>query len=268
MIISQLSGGLGNQLFQWAFAYNLGTVFNLLVYFDQSFYKSQYKRQQQLASIPSLNNLEFVNNYSQIPDIPTKIFTIEEQFGNLLNTNELILNKDDAYYLIGYWQSPYYFKSVCDSVISTLKPIDNIAQKLIRNHNLNDNLTVSMHIRRTDYLSSDGFHIVQPIQYYEEAISKINEYDQLLIFSDDIEWCFKNLKFNKQCIITDSYTDIENIWLMSLCDHNIIANSSFSWWGAYLNTNDNRRVIAPKKWYGNIDSSTWQSIYDRSWFVI
>lgn len=267
MIISQLSGGLGNQLFQWAFAYNLSVIFNTSIYFDQSFYRNQNKRQQQLKLIPNLSHLEFVNHLSQLPHTPNKMLTIEEQFGHLLDINQLILDKKNTYYLIGYWQSPDYFQSIYDDIIDLLKPTSNIEQNLIGRHNLTHNITVSMHIRRTDYLSSDGFHIVQPIQYYEEAISKIGEYDQLLIFSDDTEWCVKNLKFNKQHIVTEQYTDIENIWLMSLCNYNIIANSSFSWWGAYLNTNSNRKVIAPKKWYGNIDSSSWQHIYHKSWIV-
>lgn len=268
MIIVQLSGGLGNQLFQWAFGYNLSLKLNTSLYLDQSFYKYQNKRVQQLQSIPRLKNIKFLDHLSLSKDVPQNILTVEEKFGNLLDTSNITIQNNHAYYFIGYWQSPYYLSHDSSSTINILKPTETYAQNIIAKFDLDKKKTISMHIRRTDYLSSDGFHIVQPLKYYEAALTEVGDYDQLLIFSDDTNWCFKNLKFNKQKIITDQYTDIENIWLMSLCHHNIIANSSFSWWGAYINTRSDHRVIAPKTWHGNTDSSYWQHIYDKSWIVI
>jgi Glycosyl transferase family 11 len=108
---------------------------------------------------------------------------------------------------------------------------------------------------------------VQTIKYYEDAIDIIGDYEYLLVFSDDIKWCRENLKFNNM-IFMETLTDIEDMWIMSLCKNNIIVNSSFSWWGAWLNKNKNKKVIAPSNWFGpraNINSS---DIIPEKWIKI
>lgn len=268
MIICQLSGGLGNQLFQWSFAYNTSMLLNLPLLFDQYFYRNQNKRKQQLSSIPNLQYIHFLDQLETSNNIPQNIITVEEKFGYLLDITKIHIQNNSTYYFMGYWQSAEYFGAVQDSVVALLQPTELSTKYFISQYHLDTEYTVGMHIRRTDYLSSDGFHVVQPIEYYQKALDLIGPYDQLLIFSDDTNWCLENLQFDKQKIIVHSYTDIENIWLMSLCHSNIIANSSFSWWGAYLNTSRNPKVIAPKQWYGNTDSSAWQHIYHKPWLVI
>ena len=93
-----------------------------------------------------------------------------------------------------------------------------------------DNNTTSVHIRRTDYINSNGYHPVQTLDYDKNAIDEIGDYDYLFVFSDDIDWCRNNLKF-KNMIFMTGFSDIEDLYLMSMCRNNIIANSSFSWWG-------------------------------------
>ena len=113
---------------------------------------------------------------------------------------------------------------------------------------------VSIHVRRTDYLALSDIHLNLDIAYYEEAISHFSKEKSIfLIFSDDVEFIqreplFKNL-VNKY-IITDDQDDEYCFWLMAACDHNIIANSSYSWWASYINSNPNKLVVSPSKWFG------------------
>lgn len=113
-------------------------------------------------------------------------------------------------------------------------------------------IAISVHVRRTDYVNSGRFNLTQG--YYTRAmeyIAKIVENPHFYIFSDDINWVEKNMEFNyphtfvKGNMEQDSYIDM---WLMSQCKHNIIANSTFSWWGAWLNNNPEKIVIAPNVW--------------------
>ena len=139
-------------------------------------------------------------------------------------------------------------------------------------YHINDNYpfigkekTASIHIRRTDYVTSNGYHPVQPISYYEEALSHI-EYDKLVVFSDDVHWCRGNLGFDDM-VFAEGNTDIEDLYLMSACNDNVVANSSFSWWAAWLNKNENKKVIAPSNWFGPGAPSS-QDIIPEDWTVI
>jgi hypothetical protein len=92
-------------------------------------------------------------------------------------------------------------------------------------------------------------------------------YDNILVFSDDISWCKDNLKFDKMNFI-EGLDNVEDMWLMSLCDNNIIANSSFSWWGAWLNSNFNKKVIAPLHWFGDSANLNTSDIIPTNWIRI
>ena len=109
--------------------------------------------------------------------------------------------------------------------------------------------TVSLHIRRGDYVNLSDHHLLLDISYYKNAVNMFKNIEKVVVFSDDIEWCKENLDI-KNTEFIENETDIVDLYLMSQCTHNIIANSSFSWWGAWLNKNDNKKVIAPKKWFG------------------
>jgi len=123
----------------------------------------------------------------------------------------------------------------------------------------------SLHVRRTDYVQKAGFHPPCSMEYYEKALSIIE--GNVLVFSDDLDWC-------KETFLGDRFTfisgnrDYQDLFLMSMCKNNIIANSSFSWWGAWLNTNLNKKVIAPKKWFGPHLKESSDDIYPNTWEVI
>lgn len=257
MIITQITGGLGNQLFQWAYGYNLSLINNDTLYLDHSFYAKQSKRKYILPTII---------NFDLLPHITKEKPTGDRLIQTINETDTIIkrLNTSLNYYLIGYWQSETFFHENKTHILELLNPPSTFVDDFISKFGQNQ-IMVSMHIRRTDYLESKGFHVVQPLSYYDQAIKIIEHYDKLLVFSDDATWCHRNLSYHNMTIIDpNAYNDIENIWLMSLCQHNIIANSSYSWWGAYLNRNSSKRVIAPKHWFGGQKTN----IYCDGWFVI
>lgn len=254
MIIVRISGGMGNQLFQWAYGKSLSLSHNENLYLDISLYVKNKYRAYSLTKFPNFK-------CDTLNGVPFQ--TVISDDWNFKNLN--IDDKD--YYLNGYWQSEKYFLKHRREILNELSPANHMKELLLQKYPLDSNC-VSMHIRRTDYVNLQDHHPVQPIEYYEEALSIIGGYDNLLVFSDDIKWCENNLKFNN-IIFVKGNSDIEDLWAMSLCKNNIIANSTFSWWGAWMNENNGKRVVAPKMWFGhklkNLDTS---SVIPETWVKI
>ena len=164
-------------------------------------------------------------------------------------------------YLMGYWQSEKYFQFI-EAIIRAdfvFKQAMSNSNQLIANQ-IEQSNAVSLHVRRGDYANNPltaATHGLCSMDYYMQAIQHIGEcvYEpNFFIFSDDIVWVKENLKINFPCFYVDgnygeeSYNDMR---LMSLCKHHIIANSSFSWWGAWLNQYAGKIVIAPNKWFAH-----------------
>jgi len=256
MIISKIQGGLGNQLFQWAYGKFLSIKYKTELFLDLNFYKYQ------IGNTPRDFELIKFPNFIYNPPTPNNKKTI--QISDDFNYKELSYDNNHNYYLNGYWQSEKYFKNISDTIKNELRPTNEILEKL--NSKIKKK-SVSLHVRRTDYIDSNGFHPTQPIEYYNNALNIIGNYNQILIFSDDISWCKNNLKYENSIFI-ENQTSIEDLWLMSLCEHNIIANSSFSWWGAWLNNNENKKVIAPKKWFGEHANLNTDNIIPDNWIKL
>jgi hypothetical protein len=256
MIITKLQGGLGNQIFQWAYGKSLSITHEIDLYLDTTYYNNQIgdtPRKYELIKFPNLKHNK--------PDYGNKrIIQISDNF----NYEKLHYDDNYSYYLNGFWQSEKYFLNISDIIRDELQPDDETLEKL--KSKVEDN-SVSLHIRRTDYVTSNGFHPVQTIEYYNKALETIGEYNQLLVFSDDISWCKDNLKYDN-IFFVENQDNIEDLWLMSLCAHNIIANSSFSWWGAWLNKNKNKTVIAPKNWFGGSSELNQSDIVPDTWIKI
>ena len=179
-------------------------------------------------------------------------------------------------YLMGYWQSEKYFKSI-ESIIRA----DFVFRQPMseRNQQIADEITqsnaVSLHVRRGDYVQNTNTfatHGACSLDYYRAAILRIAErveQPKFFIFSDDITWVKGNMKIDFPCQYVDhncggeSYNDMR---LMSLCKHNIIANSSFSWWGAWLNPRADKIVIAPKCWFAN--QTNVQDLFPPGWLTL
>lgn len=256
MIITKIQGGLGNQLFQWAYGKSLAMKYKTDLSLDVSFYDNQYGntyRNFELFNFPKLTNVN-QHNVKQncieiIDDFNYKLFDYQ---------------KDNNYFLNGFWQSEKYFIDIKENIKEELSIDTETLEKL---NKIAIGNCVSLHIRRTDYVVSNGFHPVLTMDYYNLALEIIKDYDNVLIFSDDIEWCKQNLSF-KNMIFVENNTNIEDLWLMSLCKNNIIANSSFSWWGAWLNNNNDKKIIAPKKWFGINANLNCSDIVPTNWVKI
>lgn len=181
--------------------------------------------------------------------------------------DEEVLKKDNAY-ISGYFQSEKYFFDIRDEVIKSFSFNENTKKAgmdlLAQNGVTLEGETVSVHIRRGDYLKFPGVYgNICTEEYYDRAINYICEQvsnPRFLIFSNDTDWCEEWVKKYPELDMrlikgTDEDTGYIDMYLMSLCKHNIVANSSFSWWGAYLNRNSEKLVIAPKKWLNNHDET-------------
>ena len=187
-----------------------------------------------------------------------------------------IKNISSDCYLRGYWQSEQYFQDVVPVIRSDFtfkKPLKGKNAELARQ--IMKVNAVSLHVRRGDYVSDPKTRVTLKLcslDYYRSAIQFISDRVKepyFFIFSDDISWVRNHLKVNFACSYVDnnhgaeSYNDIH---LMSLCRHHVIANSSFSWWGAWLNSYQDKIVVAPKKWFNN-DNNT-QDLFPAGWTLL
>ncbi len=267
MIIVKIIGGLGNQIFQYAYAQALqerGYIVKLdISAFDtydlHTYGLEEYNIDLEIASLDETNKIRY-NLFNKIlKRIGLKSKILNEK--NLLYEKKFLKPVDGAY-IIGYFQSEKYFVDIRDILLKKLTVEKNLSgygkqvKDQIRDVRC---IAVSLHIRRGDYLSSANtdIHGLCGLDYYKKAMSylekKFNNI-KYFVFSDDIEWVKENLETKNTIIyVTSKEKRIphEDIYLMSLCQHNIIANSSFSWWGAWLNQNQGKTVITPKKWFNN-----------------
>lgn len=229
-------GRLGNQMFQYALLVGIHAKTGYSVIFDES------------------SNLEFFRNFKitiphfyNIVDIHTSNKYIEERFNY---DRSLFRRVDDFTDFEGYFQTEKYFKHCSDLIRKEFTFQDDIyekAKEFLKPYEGKD--IISLHVRRGDYCYLPNHHPLATPDYYKEAISHFDlDKSVIVVVSDDIPWCKENFHYpNMVFSDNDTFTDL---CILSLSTHNIIANSSFSWWGAWLNSNPNKIITAPKKWFG------------------
>jgi hypothetical protein len=265
MIVVKLNGGIGAQMIQ----YSLGRYLSLLngteLYLDGSWF-SEYNTDENFPRDFKLNclkvNYKLFNKKSILwrarLSKRNKLFnpfaykTVYEKDFSKFDDN--ILKLGNNIILDGYWNSYKYFENIKGVLSEELSPRDqpNPNNKNCLNKIINTN-AVSVHFRRGDY-SKTSFHGILNNSYYEAALNIIKQKvadPYLFIFSDEPEWVIRNFDFDLPYEIVDFNGNDNNYWdieLMKHCKHHIIANSSFSWWGAWLNSNASKIVIAPKIW--------------------
>jgi len=170
--------------------------------------------------------------------------------------------------LDGYFQSENYFIRNKETIINLFKPTNEIKESIIKDIPGIQNY-ISIHVRRGDFLNYPNHHPQQSLEYYKKAIDNFGVDRTYIIFSDDLEGVKDMFNFLPNKIFYTSSQDWLDLYIMSLCEHNIICNSTFSWWGAYLNENPNKVVIAPKKWFGlaytHYDTST---LIPKDWLIL
>ena len=271
MIITKLKGGLGNQLFQYAIGraaalhHKLPLKLDLTVFENYKLHNGyrldQFAIQAGIATENDIINLKGGNNVLFSALRKAGLFKRKSYFKEKRSSYfDARVFKNKFVYLDGYWQNELYFSNIREVLLRELSPINSMNDlgcdylELINKSN-----SVSLHVRRGDYLNLKNINVLD-VDYYMKAVEHIRknvEKPTFFIFSDDLDWCKKSLGFLDGCIYVDqTQTEIDDLKLMSFCRHNIIANSSFSWWGAWLNQNPKKTVIAPKDWMLNDPGSS------------
>ena len=274
MIITKIRGGLGNQMFQYALAKSLSIRKDDTFKLDISFYSRQVLRKF------DLNMFNIEENYATKKDInlyageENILFKLKRKLNIPLNRpisyfsekkdsifDENVFKYRNTIYLDGYWQNQKYFQNIKDDLIQdfTLKDsLGDSSKGYLRK--IKETNSIGMHIRRGDYVHdshTNSVHGVCGLDYYENSEKYCNNKISnatYFIFSDDIQWCKNNLNFiENKIFIEESKNAVEDLELMKNCKHNIIANSTFSWWGAWLNENPEKIVISPFKWFVNCE---------------
>lgn len=289
MVISTITSGLGNQLFQYALGRQLALKHRSGLYFDLRFYKSEYSRETNRSFKLDRFNIPFteidkltewkIRTTRLFPDrtFPPFFKTIKEKHyhfdPSVLKADEYFLN------LKGYWHSEKYFADAALTIRRELvfrNPVSVEFNQFKREIQGSEN-AVSVHIRRGDYVHHPEFSKTfgfLGLEYYRQAINLFKERIpgcRFFIFTDDKPWVVEN--FHKEnCFVyvdnTGPDADLDDLHLMKLCKHNIIANSSFSWWGAWLNDNVHKTVIAPEKWFKNQPTFDTKDLLPDSWLKI
>jgi hypothetical protein len=263
-LTGHLMGGLGNVMFIVASCFALSKKYKakLRFYCNTNVWRDSKRRMIQCYKMFEKFDIDCANNRKSGITFREPYFFYES----------ITLDRRIHNCIYGYFQSYKYFDAYKSEFIKMLNnphkhEVDHLlTEYLLKQVANNDGKSesppskkiqqlefVSIHVRRTDYLALSDIHLNLDIAYYEEAISNYSKEKSIfLIFSDDVEFIqreplFQNL-VNKY-IITDQ-DDEYCFWLMAACDHNIIANSSYSWWASYINSNPNKLVISPSKWFG------------------
>ncbi|MEZ4897627.1 MAG: alpha-1,2-fucosyltransferase [Saprospiraceae bacterium] len=266
MILVKLQGGLGNQLFQYAFGRAMELRHNCPVYYDYSYFGLKpngivAKRAFELHRFGlDLPKATIIRRYlGKIGSrLNLKNFRIIEEKN--FNSPEEIKKIHQGYF-IGYWQDVAYFQEYAEEIRRSIRAgfqLDDQNQALLRQ--IEQVNAVSVHVRRGDYLHPKlNRFLTQPVHYYQEAVKTIsNQIDHpvFYFFSDDMEWVKTHLA---HCRAKKIYVDINHdshsymdLILMSYCKHHILANSTFSWWGAYLDLHQEKIIIAPKEWQNSV----------------
>jgi hypothetical protein len=263
MTIVKLIGGMGNQMFQYGFGKYLEKIKKNKVFYDNERFEDKEiisRRTYQLGCFKIkgrfVNKMtsyffKMINEINERKILSLPIYIKENGVGTDSRINNCV-------YLDGYWQNYSYIKVI----EKYLKEDFIFIQKTSKRNNdfIDTNInvnTVSLHIRRGDYISDESVNKLIgtcSLSYYKKAVAyilkKINK-PKFIIFSDDINWCKRNLVIENAKYIdwNKGNNSWQDMYLMSKCKHNIIANSSFSWWGAWLNNNPQKIVIAPKRWF-------------------
>ncbi|MBD2700675.1 alpha-1,2-fucosyltransferase [Spirosoma sp. BT702] len=263
-------GGLGNQMFAYAFYHSLKKrKLRSLVIINPLLSETQHNGYEIQKIFPDTDNVKYEVYNNRNFNIIKKILFKEIEQTNVGYFDSFINNNYPFLIYKGFWQSELYF-APCEKEIRKIFKFNNALVSDITNTTLieiqNTN-SVSIHIRRGDYIGNSELGDVCSIEYYKESIKYISQKTNnpvFYIFSDDTEWVRNNFEGFSYTLVdwNKGNSSWQDMYQMSHCKHNIIANSSFSWWGAWLNNNPDKLVIAPKKWFNHLPDN---DIVPQSW---
>jgi hypothetical protein len=295
MFFGHLMGGLGNQLFQIFTIISFSLKYNTQFIFSNKIQLSQ-------------NRYTYWNTFLKrlLPFLRSELF-IQNNITKILNENNFCYEnydlshvRNENIFFYGYFQSYKYFENyfkIIYDLIDVEQFKSNIINKLNLSESYENNLFISIHFRIGDYKPLHNFHPIMPISYYSnslkyllnnlnelnpsnkpikiyyfyennsEDLQQINEIIQEL--KNIINETYKNINENIEFINQSNLEDWEEMILMSLCHHNIIANSTFSWWGAYLNNNFNKKILYPSVWFGkDLEKNNTKDLFPDNWIKI
>ena len=249
------NGQLGNQMFQYAALYGAAFIRG-----KQLCIPSEGHRLREVFKLKSAKSL-----------IENSIVAIYQEPSFEFNPNLWCI--PDGVDLHGYFQSEMYFAHCQDRIREEFEFCDGVksgADEYLNQIKFQfDHPCVSIHVRRGDYLGLSNYHTNLPIQHYRKLAFDIRNSAQdvkvtFLVFSDDMEWCKENLGIEDTVYIDSGY-DAVDLQIMTRCNAHIIANSSFSWWGAWLSNCNRQNVFAPASWFGPDGPKNWETIYAQGW---
>jgi hypothetical protein len=292
VIIVQVIGGLGNQMFQYAFGRRLADGLGVPLKLDTTLFRTYGKRRYELdglrieGDLASEHEIEVAQGgrLARARSRAARVFPslgsgpgrlVREQ-GFAFDPSMLALR--DGAYLEGYWQSERYFDAVADRLrrefVPVISPRGPAAEMAAQMHHEN---SVSLHVRRGDYVSEpsvSSIHLVCDEAYYASCVDYLAPHlldPHFYVFSDEPAWARANLKIPFAMTIVADHCDttaIEDMWLMTQCRHHVIANSSFSWWGAWLDSRPSKIVLMPRRWFRDRDPGFSADIRPPGWVAL
>jgi hypothetical protein len=291
MICVRLDGGLGNQLFQYAAGRALALQHNTGLLLDTS----TLKRRDRTVTPRSLELQHFQHAGHLSGSSTSALFPWFHRAAwvtHWVSSWRTFVEKGVEYqgdfsalpnqtYLVGYWQSFRYFSHIADLLIADLTPVDSLsdASSAIAKQ-IDLGVSVALHVRRGDYVSlaaAAELHGALPVAYYEKAMARVSEIvgqARYFVFSDDVQWCRTHLLLADDAVFVTHNTGPDawqDLVLMARCEHHIIANSSFSWWGAWLADQRSRPpghlVVAPARWFTDRPGHGLSDRFPAHWFV-
>lgn len=252
---ANLMGGLGNQMFQISHSLCQSWRHGVSCYFD-SFAHTPMQANQPTKYINNIfRNIEFNK-------VTSPVIRISESHWNFPNLN---FNPKQNIEFNGYFQSSKNFLGFNEKIKEIFRPTEGFINKLeLIYPKIFDDNSISIHVRRGDYLTIPEVLPILDISYFLNCLSKFNDITNVFIFSDDKSWVKDNF-IGDNFTIVEGLEDYEEMWGISLCKNNIISNSTFSWWGSFLNKNKNKRVLSPSLWFGPNGPNPHDSIFESNW---
>lgn len=287
MIVTRLRGGLGNQMFQYAAGRALALRTGAELKLDLGYFERSDRRSYALGPFPIRATPATAEEVARLTRTPRPLRIARRLLGREsrpprshveegdLTFRPAVLDLPDGVYLDGYWQSERYFADAADAIRTELAPPEPAAARdRALAAAIDASESVSLHVRRGDYASSPAVletHGLCGVDYYRRATAWLGERSSgpaLFVFSDEPEWVRENLDLPFPMTVVDhggtgdgaAHRDLA---LMSRCRHHVIANSSFSWWGAWLGRDPGGYVIAPERWFARPDLSSRDLVPER-----
>lgn len=262
----EISGGIGNQLFQYAAALAMAQSLNRELILDVSWYERQSqtgaKRQLELDKFFDLSKTRTLklNRHPKIELVLRKARNYRVIYDTKLDSRKFNSFSTRRHVRMkGYWQSESYFTPVTDLLrfsYSNHLVMSTLANEIARQ--ISSSPSLGVHVRRGDYISNvktRSFHGVCEREYFARATELVmtaKQIDKIYVFSDDIKWCKENLELNDRSVLIEHVvSDTEQLKLLSLCKHHVISNSSFSWWAAWFGFSQDQVVVYPGAWFSD-----------------